>query len=143
MPRTTFQPPELFDSRPWGFSQVSVSPPGRIVNIAGQVAWDSNHEVTAVGREAQLRQALKHVLIALEAVGGTADDIQILRLYLPGFESGPEADLIGRVLVDTFGSENPPPSSWIGVQALAQPEYLVEVEAMAVVPDNAAVAPDK
>lgn len=65
-----------------------------------------------------------------EQVGGTPDDIQILRLYLPGFESGPEADLVGRVLVDTFGSENPPPSSWIGVQALAQPEYLVEVEAM-------------
>ncbi|MGW1790533.1 hypothetical protein ACWCO0_08740 [Streptomyces tubercidicus] len=61
----------------------------------------------------------------------------------PGFESGPEADLIGRVLVDTFGSENPPPSSWIGVQALAQPEYLVEVEAMAIVPDIAAVAPGK
>ncbi|MCW7984269.1 hypothetical protein XF35_02750 [Streptomyces platensis subsp. clarensis] len=136
MPRKTLQPQELFSSRPWGFSQVAVTPPGKIVNIAGQVAWDSNHEVTAVGREAQLRQALKHVFIALEAVGGTPDDIQILRLYLPNFESGPEADLIGRVLVETFGTENPPPSSWIGVQALAQPEYLVEVEAMAVVPED-------
>ncbi|MEV5480220.1 MULTISPECIES: RidA family protein [Streptomyces] len=137
MPRTTLQPQELFSSRPWGFSQVAVSPPGRIVNIAGQVAWDRNHEVTAVGREAQLRQALQHVFIALDAVGGTPDDIQILRLYLPDFESGPEADLIGRVLVETFGTKNPPPSSWIGVQALAQPEYLVEVEAMAVVPEEA------
>lgn len=89
-----------------------------------------------MGREARLRQALKHVFIALEAVGGTPDDIQILRPYLPDFESGPEADLIGRVLVDSFGTENPPPSSWIGVQALAQPEYLVEVEAMAVVPEG-------
>ncbi|MEW1751594.1 RidA family protein [Streptomyces angustmyceticus] len=114
---------------------MAVSPPGKIVNIAGQVAWDSNHEVTAVGREAQLRQALQHVFIALEAVGGSPDDIQILRLYLPNFESGPEADVIGRVLVDVFGTENPPPSSWIGVQGLAQPEYLVEVEAMAVVPE--------
>ncbi|MFF3437622.1 RidA family protein [Streptosporangium sp. NPDC002721] len=134
MPRTTLQPPELFSSRPWGFSQVSISPPGSIVNIAGQVAWDANHEVTAVGREAQLRQALKHVFIALEAAGGTPDDIQMLRLYIPDFRSGPEADLIGRVLVETFGTENPPPSSWIGVQGLAQPEYLIEVEAMAVIP---------
>jgi len=42
--------------------------------------------------------------------------------------------MIGRVLVDVFGSDNPPASSWIGVQSLAQPEYLIEVEATAVIP---------
>jgi enamine deaminase RidA (YjgF/YER057c/UK114 family) len=42
--------------------------------------------------------------------------------------------MIAKVLVETFGEENPPASSWIGVQALAQPDYLIEVEAMAIVP---------
>ncbi len=134
MPRKTLQPKGLFNSRPWGFSQVVMSPPGTIVHIAGQVPWDESQTCNAEGREAQFRQALKQVFVALEAAGGTPDDIQVLRFFIPNFQSGPEADMIARVLVDTFGDENPPASSWIGVQALAQPEYLIEVEAMAIVP---------
>jgi len=134
MPRRTLQPPQLFDSRPWGFSQVSISPPGTLVHVAGQVAWDAEGKVSAVGREAQLRQVLAQVILAVEAAGGSADDIQMLRLYMPGFQSGPEADLVGQVLAETFGTENPPASTWIGVDALAQPEYLVEVDAVAVIP---------
>ncbi|SDT08322.1 Enamine deaminase RidA, house cleaning of reactive enamine intermediates, YjgF/YER057c/UK114 family [Paenibacillaceae bacterium GAS479] len=134
MPRQTIQPPGLFSSKPWGFSQVVISEPGRIVNVAGQVAWDATGHMNAEGLEGQLRQTLKQVIIAVEAAGGTLDDIQMLRLYIPNFQSNPDADLIAKVLTETFGTENPPASSWIGVQALAQPEYLVEVEAMAVVP---------
>ncbi|OXM13948.1 RidA family protein [Paenibacillus herberti] len=134
MPRQTIQPPGLFSSKPWGFSQVVISEPGRIVNVAGQVAWDATGHMNAEGLEGQLRQTLKQVITAVEAAGGTTDDIQMLRLYIPNFQSGPDADLIAKVLTETFGTENPPASSWIGVQALAQPEYLIEVEAMAVVP---------
>ncbi|MBS7539702.1 RidA family protein [Ancylobacter lacus] len=134
MPRTTLQPPELFDSRPWGFSQVSISPPGRIVHIAGQVAWDAAGRVSAEGREAQLRRVLHQVIHAVTAAGGSADDIQMLRLYMPAFQPGTEADLVARVLTETFGTENPPSSTWLGVQALAQPDYLVEVDAVAVIP---------
>ncbi|WP_345983724.1 RidA family protein [Streptomyces sp. DSS69] len=134
MPRTTLQPTGLFPSKPWGFSQVSVSAPGKIVSIAGQIPWDADGHVGATDREGQLRQALAHVLVAVEAAGGTSDDIQMLRLYLRDLESGHEADLVASVLTDVFGTVDPPASTWVGVQALAQPEYLVEVEAMAVVP---------
>jgi enamine deaminase RidA (YjgF/YER057c/UK114 family) len=134
MPRKTLQPPELFSSKPWGFSQVAMTEPGRIVNIAGQVAWGLDGRLNAHGLDAQLRQTLKQVLIAVEAAGGTSDDIQMLRLYIRNFQSGSDANLIDKVLVEVFGTENPPASSWIGVQALAQPEYLVEIEAMAVIP---------
>jgi enamine deaminase RidA (YjgF/YER057c/UK114 family) len=134
MPRKTLQPPELFPSKKWGFSQVVISPPGSIVHIAGQVPWDASEKPNAEGREAQFRQALKQVFIAVEAAGGTPDDIQMLRFYIPNFQSGTEADMIARVLVDTFGTENPPASTWIGVQALAQSEFLIEVEATAVLP---------
>ncbi len=73
-------------------------------------------------------------MIALREAGGTADDIQALRFYIPNFEPGREADMIAHVLIDVFGSENPAALSWIGVQALAQPEYLIEVEATAILP---------
>ncbi len=133
MPRRSLQPPELFNSREWGFSQVVVSPPGQIVHIAGQVAWDASGKVVGADRETQFRKALEHVMIALREAGGTVDDIQSLRFFIPNFEPGREAEMIARVLIEVFGSENPPASSWIGVQALAQPEYLIEVEATAVV----------
>lgn len=134
MPRLTIQPPSLFSSLEWGFSQVVVCGPGNIVSIAGQVAWDATGMRNAEGLEGQFRQVLKQVVIAVEAAGGVSDDIQNLRIYVPNFRSGADADVLAKVLVEIFGSENPPASSWIGVQALAQPEYLVEVEAMAVVP---------
>src|SRR5262245_27749462 len=117
MPRQTLQLPQLFASKPWGFSQVVVSEPGRIVNIAGQVAWDADGKPNAEGLEGQFRQTLKQVFIAVAAAGGTPDDIQILRFYIRNFRSGPDADMIARVLVETFGDQNPPASSWIGVQA--------------------------
>lgn len=135
MPRQTLQPPELFASKPRGFSQVALSEAGRTVHIAGQVAWDAEGNTNAQGLEGQFRQTLRQVLIAVKAAGGTSDHIQMLRLYIPNFKSGSDADVIAKVLVDVFGSENPPASSWIGVQALAQPEYLIEVEAMAIVPN--------
>ncbi|WP_034177285.1 RidA family protein [Burkholderia ambifaria] len=134
MPRESLQPPTLFSSKSWGFSQVVISEPGRIVNVAGQVAWDADGNQNAQGLEGQFRQTLKQVFIAVEAAGGTTEDIQILRFYIPNFKAGEDAGLIAKVLVEIFGDTNPPASSWIGVQALAQPEYLIEVEAMAVIP---------
>jgi len=136
MATNTLQPPELFNSKPWGFSQVVITEPGRIVNISGQVAWGADGKPNAQGFEGQLRQILKQIQIAVEAAGGGVEHLQALRIYIPNFKSGSDADIIAKVLVEVFGSENPPASSWIGVQALAQPEYLVEIEAMAVIPNT-------
>ena len=61
MPRHTLQPPELFASKPWGFSQVVVSEPGRTVHVSGQVAWGADGKSNAEGLEEQFRQALAHV----------------------------------------------------------------------------------
>ncbi len=133
MTRKTFQPTQLFSSKPWGFSQAVSSPSGRIVHIAGQVAWGANGQIIAKDLEGQFRQVLKHIQIAVEAAGGTKDDIQMLRIYIPNFKAGSDADLIASVLTEVFGIENPPASTWVGVQSLAQPEYLVEVDGVAVV----------
>ncbi len=105
-----------------------------MVHVACQIAWDAQGHVNAEGLEDQFRQALKNVFAALAAAHATPDDIQMLRIYVPGFRSGPDADVIAKGLVQAFGTADPPASTWVGVLALAQPEYLVEVEAMAVIP---------
>lgn len=76
--------------------------------MAGQISWGADGKVNATGLEAQCRQALKQVHQAVEAAGGTADDIQILRLYIHNFQFGPDADLLAKVHAETFGSESRP-----------------------------------
>jgi enamine deaminase RidA (YjgF/YER057c/UK114 family) len=133
MPRKTLQPPELFQSKPWGFSQVVIAPPGRIVSIAGQVPWDSKSRPVGGDRWEQMRRCFQNVFVAVRAAGGTPDDVVSLRLYMVNFRSE-EAETVADVLKETFGDRDPPASTWIGVTCLARPEYMIEVEALAVVP---------
>ncbi len=130
--RKSLQPEFLFPARQWGFSQATVSPAGTIIHIAGQVAWDSAGVCVIHDLEGQFRQVLRQVIMVVEEAGGQADDLQMLRIYITNFHPSEHTDLIARVLIDFFGTESPPASTWLGVQTLAQPEYLVEVDAVAV-----------
>jgi len=42
MKRETINPKSLFDSRQYGFSQIVISNPDKIIFISGQVAWDEH-----------------------------------------------------------------------------------------------------
>ena len=78
-------PPDLFDSSPYGFSQVVVATGGRTVYCAGQVAWDAEKEIgapDALGE--QTRRALVNLERALSAAGGTLRDIVSVRVYIVG-----------------------------------------------------------
>ena len=55
----------------------------------------------------------------------------MLRIYTVDYQDGDGA-VIGRVLKESFGNHFPA-STWIGVQSLARPEFLIEIEAQAVI----------
>ena len=93
--RKTYQPPKLFKSKPWGFSQIVASPPGSIIHIAGQVAWTSEEKLSANTLEEQIRTCLNNLIIAIQAVEGTKNDLQHLRIYICNLKSG-DADLIAK-----------------------------------------------
>ena len=132
MPKEYFNPNSLFPSVQHGFSQVVVASGRKMVFISGQTAWDIRKKI--VGEDSlleQARQALRNVQAAIEAAGGTLKDIVSLRIYIVNYE--PEnAEAVGIALQEFFSSENPPASTWIGVSALAVPEFLIEIEAIAV-----------
>ncbi|PYK81101.1 MAG: RidA family protein [Verrucomicrobia bacterium] len=115
-----------------GFSQVVVASGRKMVFISGQTAWDIRKKI--VGGDSlleQARQALRNVQAAIEAAGGTLKDIVSLRIYIVNYQ--PEnAEAVSIALQEFFSSENPPASTWIGVSALAVPEFLIEIEAIAV-----------
>src|SRR5438128_7223487 len=132
MPKEYLNPDSLFPSLPHGFSQVVIATGRKLVFISGQTAWDSRKNI--VGGDSvleQARQAFRNLEKALEAAGGTLKDVVALRIYVVDYqaESGTAVDT---ALREFFSSENPPASTWMGVSALAVPEFLIEIEATAV-----------
>jgi enamine deaminase RidA (YjgF/YER057c/UK114 family) len=100
------------------------------VFISGQTAWDANKQIVGRTLAEQTRQALRNVRAAVEAAGGSLADVVTLRIYIVQRAAG-EIEAIGAALRDAFPID-PPASTWIGVAFLAVPEFLVEIEAVAV-----------
>ena len=104
----------------------------KIVFISGQTAWDERKNI--VGGDSvleQARQALRNVKKAVDMAGGTLNDVVALRIYVVDYQAE-SGTAVGTVLREFFSQENPPASTWIGVSALAVPEFLIEIEATAV-----------
>jgi len=132
MPKEYINPNSLFPSLPHGFSQVVVASGRKMVFISGQTAWDARKNI--VGGDSvleQARQAFRNLERAIEAVGGALKDIVALRIYIVDYQAE-SGTALGTVLREVFSSQNPPASTWIGVSALAVPEFLIEIEATAV-----------
>jgi 2-iminobutanoate/2-iminopropanoate deaminase len=132
MPKDYINPNSLFQSLPHGFSQIVVATGKKMVFVSGQTAWDERKNI--VGRDSvleQARQAFRNLEKAMEAAGGTLKDIVALRIYVVDYQAE-SGTAVGTVLREVFSTENPPASTWIGVAALADPEFLIEIEATAV-----------
>ncbi|HET6961441.1 MAG TPA: RidA family protein [Terriglobia bacterium] len=128
MPKEHINPDSLFPSVPHAFSQVIATHGGKTIYISGQTAWDA--EKRLVGGNSlveQARQALRNV----EAAGSLAD-VVALRLYVVNYRPA-DASLLGTALREFFPGVQPPTSTWIGVSSLAVADFLIEIEAVAVV----------
>ncbi|HYS54484.1 MAG TPA: RidA family protein [Thermoanaerobaculia bacterium] len=129
MPKKYVNPASLFPSVEHGFSQVVIASGAKTVFISGQTAWDANKRIVGRNLGEQARQALRNIKAAVEAAGGTLSDIVALRIYI--VDIAENVDAVGGALRDVFPT-NPPTSTWIGVSSLAVPEFLIEIEATAV-----------
>jgi enamine deaminase RidA (YjgF/YER057c/UK114 family) len=117
--------------RPESYSQVVVGAGTRTVYVAGQVAVDAAGQIVAPGSHAgQALQAYENVGRALAAAGATPADVTRITTYVVDYSPAllPDIAIARRAL---FGGHLPA-STLVGVAALARPEILVEVEAVAV-----------
>ena len=122
---------EVFD--PPIYSQaVKVSGAETILYLSGQVAYDDNGGVAHPGDfKAQTRAALQAVKAQVEAGGGTMANIVKVNTYLTDIRH--RADY-GPIREEFFGkNKKMPASTLVAVTALAQPEFLIEIEAIAVI----------
>lgn len=116
-----------------GYTHVVAAKPGRLVFIAGQVANDAKGNLVGKGDlRAQTRQVFENLKTALAAAGASFDDVVKITWYVKGYKP---ADLptLREVRNAYVNKENPPASTLVGVASLFQDEYLIEVEAIAVV----------
>ena len=126
-------PPELYDSLQYGFSHATRQRGGDTLHLAGQVAWDRNCTVVGVGDlAAQTRQALANLRAVLASVGATPADVVRLRTYVVNHSPEKLGPVLGAV-AEFYAGATPAPNTFIGVQALALPDFLIEIEATAVV----------
>ena len=127
------QPDELWPSAQYGFSQVVVSTGTKIIHCAGQTAWDK--DMNLVGGddlEKQMVQSLRNVKTVLAAGGATLQDVVRLEIYLVDYNAD-KIPAVGAALGRFFDPDHLPANTLLGIQALALPEFLVEVTATAVV----------
>jgi enamine deaminase RidA (YjgF/YER057c/UK114 family) len=124
-----FCPPGLFD--PPGYSQgVRVTGAQTLLFLAGQVAYDKDGGVAHRGDfTAQARQVFGAVKALVEAAGGTLANVVKINTYVTDVRHRPEF----RVVRDEFFGVRGPASTMVQASALAHPDYLIEVEAIAVI----------
>lgn len=115
---------------PPGYAQaVKVSGAQTTLYIAGQVAYGDNGNAAHPGDfKAQTRAVLQALKAQVEAGGGTMRDIVKVNTYLTDIRH--RADY-GAIREEFFGKKLPA-STLVAVAALAQPEFLIEIEAVAV-----------
>jgi len=132
MPKEYLNPPSLFDSQAVGFSQAVAASGSRTLYLSGQTAWDEHRQlVGGADLATQTRQALRNIKTIVEAGGGSLMDVVSLRIYIVDYV--PEkADAVSGALRETFPGPVKPATTWIGVAALADPGFLIEIEATAV-----------
>ncbi|MCC6434183.1 MAG: enoyl-CoA hydratase/isomerase family protein [Acidimicrobiales bacterium] len=122
-------------SKAQGFFHAVESAGGRMVSVAGQVARNAAGEVVGAGDlVAQTAQALANVEQALAAAGLTPADVVKLNYYIVDLDPEKAAAFgAGAALAKQNGVSIPrAAATMLGVTALVDPAYLVEIEAVAV-----------
>jgi enamine deaminase RidA (YjgF/YER057c/UK114 family) len=128
-------PPELCPT--FGWTHVVTATSGKTVYVSGQVSVNARGEVVGKGDlRVQTEQTFENIKAALAAAGATFRDVVKTNLYVVGLK--PEhVPMLREVRSRYVSAEHPPASTLVGVSALVGPDWLIEIEAIAVIRDDA------
>jgi 2-iminobutanoate/2-iminopropanoate deaminase len=128
-------PAALYDGVPVGMSQANVDLQSRFVFVSGQVDWDRDSRIRHATLEGQAEGAIEQLVTVLSEAGCTLEDVLQLRVFVRGELADGMSQLVP-VLARHFGSVRPALTG-IGVASLASRDTLIEIEALARVPEHA------
>ncbi len=125
-----FNPPTIH--KPTGYTHIAEVSSGRMVFISGQVALDVNGNMVGVGDfRAQAVQVFENLKAALESVG--ADFLHVVKFTYYIVEKN-ALPIVREVRNQYINVDLPPASTAVYVSELARADFLLEIEAIAVIP---------
>lgn len=116
------------------FSQATtVEAKGKLVFISGMTARRADGSIAGIGDiEAQTRQVCDNLKAAAEAAGGSLDDVVRVDVYVRNIE---HFATIHKVRQEYFKAPVPA-STMVEVSKMVSPDYLIEISAIAVLPNG-------
>jgi enamine deaminase RidA (YjgF/YER057c/UK114 family) len=117
-----------------GYSHVAEVTDGKLVYVAGQVAIDRAGNL--VGKDdfrAQVQQVFENLKSAVEASGGSFHDVIKLNYYCAESVDPAQVPVMREIRDKYVNTAKPPVSTFVVVKRLVRPEWMIEVEAVAVV----------
>ncbi|GHE88808.1 enamine deaminase RidA [Amycolatopsis deserti] len=131
MPHEKIDPDTL--ARPHGFAQVVVAQGSRIVVTSGQVGVDTDGKLVGSDHRSQAQRAAENVYAAVAAAGGTPADIVRLMIYVVDPTEATLNDLYqGLAAAAREAGAGRTAMTLVGVTALSEPGWLVELDATAI-----------
>ena len=131
MEKHHINPPELF-KLPSYTRIITVTGPSKLIFIAGQTPSDEKYRPVSIGdMRGQYLRVMEALTIQLRAAGATWDDVVYRRLFVL------DMDAFIKVQTDPtmtypWHPDRPPPSTLVGVTRLSHPDFLIEIDLMAV-----------
>jgi enamine deaminase RidA (YjgF/YER057c/UK114 family) len=106
----------------------------RLVFISGQIALDEENKLVGAGDlRAQAAQAFANLDAVLGSLGADFSHVLKLTMYIANYRADEHLSIVREVLARYVADDQRPANTLVGVQALAQPELLIEVEAVAAI----------
>jgi len=128
-----FQPPgmdiRMQDGKPAYSHVVTVTGPGKLIYVAGQLGRDSDGNIVAGGMRAQMEQTFQNLDKCLKAAGATWADVVKTNTFVTDYAAFSEC----RDVRMRYFSIATPTSTTSQISGLAQPGAMVEIEMVAVI----------
>lgn len=104
---------------------------GRMLVVSGQVPLDEQGRLVGPGDPAaQIRQVFRNLAAALAAAGASVDQVVKLTVYLTDLA---DLEAFRRIRDEYIPLDRPPASSLVQVSGLVNPQFRVEIEALAAI----------
>ena len=130
-PLRFINPPALY--KPTGYSHIAEPTGGKTIYISGQVALDKDRNL--IGKDdlrLQTQQVFNNLKAALEAVGADFNHVVKLTYFIIDIS---QMQIVREVRDQFLNTQSPPASSAVEVRRLVMEDWLIEVEAVAVIPE--------
>lgn len=125
---------DYINPRAVGYSDAVVVHGGKTIYISGQVPVDAQGKVVGKGDlRTQTVQVFENIKKLLEQSGATYAQVVKVNTYIVNCKPE-DVTIVREVRKAYFSQKTPPASTMVGVTSLVDPEFLIEIEVVAVIP---------